>query len=143
MIVDIEPAVLGDLLQIYNPAPALSDDLCGVAPAVVSESMQACVDRLIACLQNAEDCRVIGRGLVRELIYHVLKGPHGPMLAKLAAKSTHNGIGKVVSFIHRHYGSSISIEMMAGMANVSPSAFHRLFKIATGSLNRPGFSRHS
>ncbi|MXR37779.1 AraC family transcriptional regulator [Craterilacuibacter sinensis] len=133
IIVDIEPVVLGNLLEVYTPTPPLSESLCGVAPAVVSGSMQACVDRLIACLQNAEDCRVIGRELVRELIYHVLKGPHGAMLAKLAVQSRHNGTGKAISFIHHHYEKNLSVEKLACIANMSPSVFHRTFKAVTGS----------
>ncbi len=105
----------------------------GVEPAPLDPELLATTARLLQCLKRPLDARVLGPSIVHEILYRVLLGPHGSALFALTQHSTpYARIARALSFAHRHYHESISVETLARQAAMSTSAFHRAFKRVTG-----------
>jgi transcriptional regulator GlxA family with amidase domain len=68
----------------------------------------------------------------REILYHVLQGPHGWMLREIAAPDTALArVSQAIQWIRRDYAEPIRVEALAQKAVMSVSAFHRHFKAVT------------
>jgi AraC-like DNA-binding protein len=55
-----------------------------------------------------------------------------PYFQPAAGKKTEGRIGKVFQYIHRHSAETVSLSTMAGLINLSESAFCKFFKRTTG-----------
>jgi AraC-like DNA-binding protein len=90
--------------------------------------------RLLTALQSAEDARILGPQLVRELVYRVLRGPLGKNLRELATPRSHFGrISRVLNRIHTEFDSAFDMAELAREAGMSSSTFHTHFKAMTAS----------
>jgi hypothetical protein len=77
---------------------------------------------------------MLGRHIVREIVYRVLRGEQGGALRALASRDDHfTRIARVLKQIHTEYASPLSAEDMARKAGMSVSAFHHSFKLVTAS----------
>ncbi len=90
--------------------------------------------RLLRVLQSPIESRILGDGLVYELIFRVMCGENAAALYALSMKNTNLAkIGKALKQIHEKYPEPIDVEGLAGVVNMSSSAFHRAFKDVTSS----------
>ena len=138
LFVDVDRTVLLELVNLLDDVPAelppYDAPASGIAPVEVSDSMRQTVDRLLEALCSPVSSRVIGPGLVRELLFHALRGPHGGVLHSLARENSHaERISRSITVIRSRYFENLSIDELAGEAGMSPSVFHRAFKTMTGS----------
>ncbi|NKN33033.1 AraC family transcriptional regulator [Marichromatium bheemlicum] len=122
--------VCGGLARVRTAAAGLPR---GLAPVALDTEMIATTARLLHVLGSAQDSRVLGRALVRELHYRALLGPHGPALCALTQHQDADArIARALARIHRDYASALSIEALAAEAHMGASTFHRAFKQVTG-----------
>lgn len=106
----------------------------GVAPIPFDDEMLETLKRLLACLASPQDCKVLGKSIVRELMYRVLTGPHGKPLFELTQHDEHYArVAKALNVIHKDYARAMSVDELASEASMSASAFHRAFKQVTAS----------
>ena len=85
-------------------------------------------------MRSPDDSRILGPQIVREIIYHVLRGNLGGNLRALAAPDSHFGrISRVLNRIHADYASHYDIGTLARDAGMSVAAFHTRFKAITSS----------
>lgn len=90
--------------------------------------------RLLEALTSAEEARVIGPLIVREIIYRILIGKQGDQLRAASQLSGHYGrIARVVRYIHSNYAGRLDVATLAEVANMSVPAFHVHFKQFTHS----------
>jgi len=90
--------------------------------------------RLLECLNDPAETRILGPQIVREIIYRALCGEQGGALG--AAATLHSRFGQVsraLQRIHAEYASDLSVERLAETAGMSPSAFHQNFKAVTAT----------
>ncbi len=137
VVVDIEMAVLHELVSIMDSAWKFSDISNqiypkAVQPAPMDEAMKNILDRMARCLKSDMEAQVLGSGLVREMMYHVLCGPQSSALYTLADK-THPfaRIAHILESIQTKYSENLDIESLAKEANMSVTAFHQAFKQVT------------
>ncbi|WP_440875710.1 AraC family transcriptional regulator N-terminal domain-containing protein [Thalassotalea sp. PLHSN55] len=139
LIVDFDLAMLNELVRIFDDHGYVNQhnniaDNKGLFVSQGSEAFACVVSRLADCLTSTIECEVIGKGLVRELFFHVLQGQHAAPLFALVAHNTHlSKMERVLKHLHIHYENSIDVEQLASMANMSSSTFHRVFKQVTAS----------
>lgn len=106
----------------------------GVEPASLEGPMLEATARLLLCLGDPTDARVLGRAVVDEILYRALLGPHGPTLRALTRQHTpYARIARALSFAHQRFREPISVDALAQQAAMSTSAFHRSFKRVTGA----------
>jgi AraC-like DNA-binding protein len=133
--INVDPAMLGEmLLEMDEPLPPVGATPRGISTTPMSEELGGAVIRLLECLESLLDSRMLGRHIVREIVYRVLRGEQGGALRALASRDDHfTRIARVLKQIHTEYASPLSAEDMARKAGMSVSAFHHSFKLVTAS----------
>lgn len=130
-------SVLHELLGQFGESNTIThinktQPLNGVGPAQMDEEMYDAVCRLLKCLQSATESRILGPGIIKEILYRVVCGSQA---SSLIALTTHSGsfsnVSKVLRMIHNDYGAKLDINQMAKLAGTSVSTFHRAFKKVT------------
>ncbi|MGD9212400.1 MAG: helix-turn-helix domain-containing protein, partial [Desulfobacteraceae bacterium] len=92
------------------------------------------VVRLLRAIQSPVESKVLGEGIVHELIFRIMCSENASSLYALAMKNTNLArIDKALKLIHENYQDSINVEKLADIVNMSPSSFHRAFKKVTSS----------
>jgi len=129
-------AVLAELLMKMDGGhrsgpPAMPQ---GIYSTKLDGKLSEATVRLLECLTDPVDARVLGPQLVREITYRVLCGQQGGAL--LAAAALHSRFGQVnraLQRIHAEYARDLSVEGLAETVGMSPSAFHQNFKAVTST----------
>ena len=136
LYIDVDMPVLHDLISQLGHGDYGSSARGilpqGIGPAAMDREMKDAISRLLKALGSEAEARILGPGLIREILYRVLCGDQAPILYALAA---HNGnfarIAGVLRMIQRDYAEKLDVDLMAGKVNMSASAFHRVFKEIT------------
>jgi AraC-like DNA-binding protein len=122
-------ASLGATLHLET-GPALP---YGLEPAKMSEEMLEATIRLLGCMRDPMDSKVLGSAAVNEIIYRVLRSDQGRVLFSLTQHHTpYAAIARALDRIHGDYGEALSVEQLAEENAMSVSSFHRAFKRVTG-----------
>lgn len=104
----------------------------GIYSTPLTDEMTGATIRLLECLRNPLDGRILGPHIVREIIYRVLCGEQGESLRSLAIRHSRFGqIAKVLKRMDTEYDSEFDISSLADEANMSVSSFHSNFKAVT------------
>lgn len=124
----ISPTMLQDLVtELPQLAAADLPRISGAA--AMDAAMKDAVTRLAACLQQETDARILGQGIIREILYWALQGEQAASLVALANRSGRFAqVAKAIDVIHRDYASTLDVDSLAAHADMSPSTFHRAFK---------------
>lgn len=127
----LDPVVIARLLA---DAGAVAS---GAAPAgfsvasVTPELLDAWV-RMLRLMDRPADIAALAPAYEREILYWVLRGPHGAMLRDIATPDTAlSGVRLAIEWIRANYSSQLRVEALAATAALSVSAFHRHFKAVT------------
>lgn len=137
LYIDVDFSQLHDLIARMEKQAVRQDTRGGVlprgiGPAPMDGEMVDATVRLLRCLRSETETRVLGPGLVREILFRVLCGPQAPVLHALAA---HNGnfamVARTLKLMQSDYAAKLDIDRLAGEAQMSASAFHRAFKEIT------------
>ena len=132
--VDIDRGVLGELVQSMDLAPdsaVQAQTPQSMTSAALDAPMRDSVERLLQCLQDPLDAKVLGPARVREVLYP-LRGPQAGVLRALVEQQGHFArIGAALAHLREHYSEPLSVETLAARANMSVSTFHEHFKRCT------------
>lgn len=106
----------------------------GINSAVLSDEILCAIERLMDVLDKPLDARILGKSIIREILYHVLLGPRGGALLALVSRQTHFSlISRVLKRIENQYTENLTVDQLALDANMSVSAFHHNFKSVTST----------
>ncbi|WP_052283565.1 AraC family transcriptional regulator [Kluyvera genomosp. 1] len=133
---DVDVLQLQELLMdigedaLFRPSMAES----GINSATLSEEILCAAERLLDVMERPLDARILGKQIIREMLYHVLLGPRGGALMALVSRQTHfSQISRVLKRIEGQYTEALSVDQLAAEANMSLSAFHHNFKSVTST----------
>ncbi|TRO94536.1 AraC family transcriptional regulator [Glycocaulis profundi] len=130
MRLEFDRAVIADVIA-GTDGPA-----SGQAAAGVSQASPGLIDaaaRLLALAGEPEMVPALAPLIEREIIHRVLAGPQGGMLRQIASGQGRLGrVDRAVRHIRAHYREAVTIDELAGLAGMSPSAFHEHFREVTG-----------
>jgi len=114
----------------FRPAQCAS----GINSAVLSDEILCAIERLMDVLDKPLDTRILGKSIIREILYHVLMGPRGGAPLALVSRQTHFSlISRVLKRIENQYTENLTVDQLALDANMSVSAFHHNFKSVTST----------
>lgn len=114
----------------FQPSMAAS----GINSATLSDEILCAAERLLDVMERPLDARILGKQIIREMLYHVLIGPRGGALLALVSRQTHFSlISRVLKRIENKYTENLNVEQLAAEANMSVSAFHHNFKSVTST----------
>lgn len=128
----IDPATVADLLLDQGgagpelpPAPALG------VHALAAEMIDP-LCRLLTLCGRPRDIAVLAPLIRREIVWLLLNGPMGPALRQIGlADSRMARIGRAIAHIREGFAAQLNVRVLADLAGMSPSTFHRHFKAAT------------
>ena len=131
--IDVDATMVGEmLLEIDGTSPLSGETPRGISSTPMNPGLAGAVIRLLECLKCPVDSRLLGRQMVREVVYRVLRGEQGGALYALASRDDHfTRIARVLRHIHSDYAKPLGTEEMARLAGMSVSAFHHHFKLVT------------
>jgi len=132
VVLDIDPAVIGQLLLEMDAEPGLAREAPPLVSSPLTEALERVIGRLVCVVDDPTDRRILGPSLVREAVYEVLRGPHGRVLRAGAARSGRfTRVPQVIRYLEENFRRPLEIEEIAHHAAMSASALHRHFKQAT------------
>jgi AraC-like DNA-binding protein len=130
----IDPQRVAAMIEDLPPS-AMQDRPDGGAFSVASvtpELLDAWI-RMLRLMKTPEDIAALAPGYEREILYHVLKGPHGWMLRDIASPGTMLArIGNAIQWLRHNFAEEFIVGALAEREAMSVSAFHRHFKAVTG-----------
>lgn len=128
----LDPTVLATLLADLPKPIGHYDKEAGFSVAAVTPDLMDAWVRLLRLMGRPEDIAALASAYEREILYHVLQGPHGWMLRDIAAPdSAMARVSLAIQYIRRDFAKPIRVETLAQQAAMSVSAFHRHFKAVT------------
>lgn len=117
-----------------RPIDGEVDLVATVRPCSLDVPMSDAVVRLLEVMRSSMDAQILGPGIVREIIYHVLSGPHGSALLSMLNKGGASAkVQAALEWIHREYAEPLNVPKMAETLGMSVSSFHHSFKNVTGT----------
>ena len=128
----IDPEIVSDLvLNMPDPTGQAHRKGFGVNPA--ERDLLDAWSRMLRLIDRPDEVRIMAPLLEREIVYRLLLGPQGAVLKQVAAAgTTMSQIRNALALIGDNYASPIRVEDIARSVGMSPSAFLRRFKAATG-----------
>lgn len=134
--VEIDLALLRELLADLEPHAYVETRkaMRGAFRAPLTAELEATVARFLACLGHDRSARALARPILREVLFHVLEGPHGDALRSLAsAHGPTSQLSRVMRHIAEHYAERLPTEALARLAHMSVPTFHQHFKAMTST----------
>ncbi|WP_425614171.1 AraC family transcriptional regulator [Anatilimnocola sp. NA78] len=133
--VRVDPAILGEVvLEMDESTPPQRELPRGVTTRPLSCELSGAVIRLLECLQCPVDSRVLGRGIIREIVYRALREDQDGALRALANRDGNfMRIAKVLKEVHADCAKPFTVDNMSKRAGMSVAAFHHNFKLVAGS----------
>jgi AraC-like DNA-binding protein len=133
--IDVDATLVGEMLvEIDDPSAPPVGTPRGISSTPMTAELGGAVIRLLECLGCPVDSRLLGRQMVREVIYRVLRGEQGGALRALASRDDHfTRIARVLRYVHSDYARPLDVEELARRAGMSASVFHHHFKLVTAS----------
>ncbi|WP_375463255.1 AraC family transcriptional regulator N-terminal domain-containing protein [uncultured Methylobacterium sp.] len=130
LVVELDPAVIADLVIEIGPSPFAAGMPVRVDPTE-GEVADAAL-RLMRLLDRPRSFPVLHGQLVRELHYWLLSGRHGGAIRTLGVADSHaQRIARAVAIIRTDFAQPLRVEGLAQAAGMSPSAFHHHFRSVT------------
>ncbi|MBV1921589.1 MAG: AraC family transcriptional regulator [Pseudomonadales bacterium] len=139
LLIDINMSQLNELVRLFDEhcqgnCRGKQDENKGIFVSECNEALSCVVERLAQCLRTPLQAAILGKGLLREILFHILKGPQAAPLFSLVSHNTHLArLERALKYLHENYAESLDVDQLAGIANMSPSTFHRNFRQVTAS----------
>ena len=107
---------------------------CGLYTSKSGPEVLDIIYRLVKLLQNPVEANILGDGVLRELLFHLLKDEKAAPLYALTMRNTNlSKVEMALNEIHRNFDRSINVDGLAKIVNMSVSSFHHIFKDVTSS----------
>ncbi|NLU98149.1 AraC family transcriptional regulator [Marinomonas sp. UCMA 3892] len=101
-----------------------------VEPILSDVADTAC--RLVRLFNEREALSILGKGLLRELHYWLLRSEHGEAVRALGVVDSHAArINRAIAILRRDFMHPIKIRELASTAGMSVSVFHKHFRTFT------------
>lgn len=134
LVLEIDPTIVFELVAASQGLEARRARVAGPA-MVVGERDEAMTDaftRLLRSLDSPVDARVLGPGVVREIVFRLLRGPFGDTVRELGvADSQTQRIAAVIQHLKADYARPLRTSELARIAGMSVSSFHEHFRRVT------------
>ncbi|WP_174291499.1 AraC family transcriptional regulator [Sphingomonas bacterium] len=127
LVLELDPAIITDLVGQIGPAPFEADQPVRVDP-IEAEIADAAL-RLLRLFDRPDALAVLGQQLRRELHYWLLNGRHGGAVRALGVTDSHaQRIARAVALLRTYYAGPVRVDALAEAAGMSLSAFHVHFR---------------
>lgn len=120
-----------DEISIEKPLNKKHSNIGTFSDNITSE-IEDILYRIIKIVDKKEDSKIIGKALIKELLYRVLQGENSHFLHNLINKSSNEAkISRSLKLIHTSFEKAYTIEELARKEDMSVASFHNHFKKIT------------
>lgn len=127
--IDLEAEVITSLAYEMGLKPQSTETVKAASSVPMTVEMQDALGRLCKVMNNAEEARILGPILKREIFYRVLTGPLGPSVIRFNSLGTSDyQIARAVDWIKINYKEPLLVDDLAKKVFMGRSTFHRKFK---------------
>ena len=128
--VELEMATLSEVAAHLGPTrPKRRSAIATLFADDARASTLDCVERLLGLCDRPNVIPLLRPGIMRELHYWLLTGPHGSDLRALCDPASHaNRLAAAIAILRAEYRTRISVERLATESGMSLTAFHTHFK---------------
>lgn len=130
---DLEPARIAELaLKVYPHGTPQTHEQRAVYIGRLTPAIIDAATRLIAAMADPDDATFIAPLVIDEILIRLLRSSVGSRVAQIGlAESSVQRIAKAVEWVRANFEQPVIVEDLAGMVNMSVSAFHQRFKAVT------------
>ncbi|QTP53770.1 AraC family transcriptional regulator [Billgrantia sulfidoxydans] len=131
--VELDMAILRELTaHLGSPRPQRPSEMPTLFAVDTEAALLDCAARLMQLLDRPEAAPLLSPGIMRELHYWLLSGPHSTVLRTLADPDSHAGrLAAAIAILRAEYRSRVPVERLAAQAGMSLTSFHKHFKHMT------------
>ena len=127
--IDLEAEVITSLAYEMGLKPQTNESVKAASSVPMSAEIQDALGRLCKVMNNAEEARILGPILKREIFYRVLTGPLGSSVIRFNNLGTSDyQIARAVDWININYKEPLLVDELAKKVFMGRSTFHRKFK---------------
>lgn len=132
--IDADHKIINEILTDCNISLKYSaENKPGIYTESLNHQLIDALGRLITCLKDEQNCKILAPLYLKEILYFVLKSPHGYALSNVSYyNDTYYNISQIADNIYLHYKEKYEVNTLAKQANMSISNFHNIFKEITG-----------
>jgi AraC-like DNA-binding protein len=134
ILIDLEPRLLNEMAAHFEAVTPqeVATRARGFFRGTASAEMLDAAFRLATLFRSREDAQALGPLVVKELFYHLLKGPEGAAIRQFARSGTvTHRISRAAFEIRSDLGDDVDVVALAKAARMSRSAFFKHFKAVT------------
>ncbi len=132
VIVEFDIGIMREVLETLPPLRAACKVNRGVFVTDFGGPLAECVLRMVRLLDTPGAISALYPLVMREICYWLLTGPHGGEVANVALAGSHaESVIRALHTLRDHFAQPVRIGKLAERARMSPSAFHRQFKLVT------------
>lgn len=134
LVLAVDVAEVGQILLEMDEADAPAGPRAqpGLYVSPIHEELADAITRLVAVSTDRTRARVLGPGVMREVLFHLLRGEQGERLRQLALNaSVGRGVARVVRHLQESFAQPTDVDSLARMVGMSASTLHRSFKEVT------------
>ncbi len=133
LVIEFDLGVMREVMEGLADPPVLGHDVGGGVRVTDFDGPVAdCALRMARLLERPVAIPTVAPMIMREICYWLLTGRNGGDIARITLATGH--APRIVSAIHRlrgRFAEAVTIDELAALARLSPSAFHRRFKALT------------
>jgi len=132
VIIEFDLALMREVMDSVETLPKASDAGRSVFVTDFDGPLADCALRMVRLLETPQAISLLYPAIMREICYWLLTGPHGAEVMSMTVAKSHTGsVLSAIHFLRDRFAEPIRVEELAAIAQMSPSAFHRQFKIIT------------
>jgi len=129
----LDPALLNELILSMPLTGGIDGSELGLSTAPMTPELEEVLGRALALMDRPEDIPVLAPLIEKELLYRLLRGPHGKLLRQIAsAKGPLPKIRKAISWIGQNFNRPIKVDDVGAACGMSRASLNRSFREITG-----------
>ncbi|HTJ57883.1 MAG TPA: AraC family transcriptional regulator [Devosiaceae bacterium] len=133
VVIELDLAVMRTVMEGLDtlPKPA-AHPASSVFVTDFEGPLADCALRMMRLLATPQAIPMLYPGIMQEICYWLLTGPHGGEIIEMTMTSGHfQPVIRAIHVLRDRFATPVRIEELASVAQMSPSAFHRQFKALT------------
>lgn len=131
LVVALAPAPIYDVLQSTTRRPGAGAK-AGLYVGRAEPALSDAIARLARCLDSRDDGAVLVPGIMHEIIYRLILGPFGTMIAEMGmAGSRTQRITRAIAHLKNQFARPLRVPDLARLSGMSVSTFHEHFRRIT------------
>lgn len=133
VIIEFDLGLMREVMESLDALPEWSlQTKHGVFVTDFGGPLADCALRAVRLLESPQAIPVLYPAIMREICYWLLTGPHGSDVMRMTVGKSHTeGVLHAIHSLRNRFSEPVRIEELAEAARMSPSAFHRQFKLIT------------